>query len=76
MSNVIDMKKWKLEKKTDESVKQFFRDSLDNDNVKRNYKLNETKEQPTIEERTKRIGESIKRINALMGELDDANKKR
>jgi hypothetical protein len=70
------MKKWKLEKKTDESVKQFFRDSLDNDNVKRNYKLNETKEQPTIEERTKRIGESIKRINALMGELDDANKKR
>jgi hypothetical protein len=74
MSNVIDMQKWKLEKATEKSVKQYFRDSLDNEKVKKNYNLVEKKE-ITADERYKRISDSIKRINGLMAELNDTNKK-
>jgi hypothetical protein len=74
MGNVIDMKKWKLEKATENSVKDYFRDSLDNEKVKKNYNLVEKKEIST-EERYKRISDSIKRINGLMAELNDTTKK-
>ena len=71
MSNVINMREWKLKKESkQDSVKQVFRDSLDNDAVKQRYKIKE----PTIEERTTRISESIKRINKLMKELENTNK--
>jgi myo-inositol-1-phosphate synthase len=70
--NVIDMQKWKLEKKTEDSVKQYFRDSLDNEQVKKNYKLTET---PTLEQRAEKINASIKRINSLITKLHETNKK-
>jgi hypothetical protein len=74
MSNVIDLKKWKLEKKTEDSVKKFFKDSLDNNKVKENYKLTD-KKIVTEEERLTRIKNSIHRINSLMSELQDTTKK-
>jgi hypothetical protein len=74
MSNVIDLQKWKLEKKTEDSVKQFFKDSLDNNKVKENYKLTD-KKIVTEEERLTRIKNSIHRINSLMSELQDTTKK-
>jgi hypothetical protein len=74
MSNVIDLQKWKLEKKTENSVRQFFKDSLDNNKVKENYKLTD-KKIVTEEERLTRIKNSIHRINSLMSELQDTTKK-
>jgi hypothetical protein len=43
MGELIDLQKWKLEKKTEDSVKKLFRDSLDNNKVKENYKLTDKK---------------------------------
>ena len=74
MNNIIDLQKWKLEKKTEDSVKKLFRDSLDNNKVKENYKLTD-KKNVSEEERLSRIKNSIQRINSLMSELQDTTKK-
>ena len=68
MGKVIDLSKYR--KKKQEVNKDEFRKSLDNEEVKRRYNIKE----PTIEERTKKIGESIKRINNLMKQLEETNK--
>lgn len=67
MSNVISLTEWK-EKKTKNA--QDYRDSLDNNKVMQKYNI----KQPTIEERTQRIADSIARINGLMKELEDKSK--
>jgi hypothetical protein len=74
MGELIDLQKWKLEKKTEDSVKKLFRDSLDNNKVKENYKLTD-KKIVSEEERLIRIKNSIQRINSLMSELQDTTKK-
>jgi hypothetical protein len=74
MNNIIDLQKWKLEKKTEDSVKKLFRDSLDNNKVKENYKLTD-KKNVSEEERLSRIKNSIQRINSLMSELQDTTRK-
>ncbi len=74
MGELIDLQKWKLEKKTEDSVKKLFRDSLDNNKVKENYKLTD-KKIVSEEEKLMRIKNSIQRINSLMSELQDTTKK-
>jgi hypothetical protein len=68
-NNVVDLKAWR-EKKKKTVPAQAYRDSLNNDKVMQRYNI----KQPTIEERTQRIAESIARINGLMKELEDKNK--
>lgn len=71
MGAVISLDKYreKKEQKTTDTVKQRYRDSLDNNKVKQNYKLGE--DSPQIQERIKKIKASIERINKLM---DGGNK--
>lgn len=66
MGAVISLDKYreKKEQKTTDTVKQRFRDSLDNNKVKQKYKLGE--DSPQIQERIKKIKASIERINKLM----------
>ena len=67
--NVVSMQDY-LDRKTNkarDSVKQVFKDSLDNDQVMRRYKV----KQPTIEERQERIRESIQRINKLLQDIKE-----
>ena len=65
--NLSDYRKTKQQKsKLNNDVKEVFTDSLDNDKVMERYKI----KQPTIEERTQRIKESIERVNNLMKELE------
>lgn len=65
--NLSDYRKTKQQKsKLNSDVKEVFTDSLDNDKVMERYKI----KQPTIEERTQRIKESIERVNNLMKELE------
>jgi hypothetical protein len=68
MGAVISLDKYreKKEQKTTDAVKQRYRDSLDNNKVKQNYKLGE--DSPQIQERIKKIKASIERINKLMDE--------
>jgi len=54
-------------RKTPDSLKQEFRDSLDNDRVMQRYNI----QQPTLEERTERIRQSIARINAMLREVNN-----
>jgi hypothetical protein len=68
--NVIVLADWSNKNKTPDSVKQFFKDSLDNDSIKARYKI----EEPTEEERRTRIKERIDSINSLLRELKDTNK--
>jgi hypothetical protein len=68
MGNVIDLNKYR--KKKQEVNKDEFRRSLDNDEVKRRYKIKE----PTPDERWNKISERIKRINSLMKELEENNR--
>jgi hypothetical protein len=63
--NLISMADYKKKKQTQQEVKKVFKQSLDNDQVMKRYNIN----QPTIEERTERIKQSIERINKLMGQL-------
>lgn len=68
MGAVISLDKYreKKEQKTTDAVKQRYRDSLDNNKVKQNYKLGE--DSPQIQQRIKKIKASIERINKLMDE--------
>lgn len=68
MGAVISLDKYreKKEQKTTDAVKQRYRDSLDNNKVKQNYKLGE--DSPQIQERIKKIKTSIDRIKKLMDE--------
>jgi len=65
--NVVSLDDYRKTKqvKEQDSLKQAFRDSLNNDQVMRRYKINP----PSLEERQKNIQESVKRINKLMEEL-------
>jgi HD superfamily phosphohydrolase YqeK len=63
--NLVFLADYKKKKQTQQEVKKVFKQSLDNDQVMKRYNIN----QPTIEERTERIKQSIQRINALMGQL-------
>ena len=68
MGAVISLDKYreKKEQKTTDTVKQRYRDSLDNNKVKQKYKLGE--DSPQIQQRIKKIKDSIERINKLMDE--------
>lgn len=68
--NVISLADWKARKKTSESVKAVFKDSLDNASVMQRYNINE----PTLEERMERIKNSVNRINTMLREAEDRNK--
>jgi len=68
MGKVIDLSKYR-QKKQDVN-KDEFRKSVDNEEVKRRYKIKE----PTLDERMNKISERIKRINSLMKELEETNK--
>lgn len=67
--NVVNLQEWKDKKQSkarnESSLVQAMRDSLNNEKVKQSYKIKE----PTLEERTERIKQSVKRINQLMDEL-------
>lgn len=65
--NVVSLDDYRKTKqvKEQDSLKQAFRDSLNNDQVMRRYKINP----PSLEERKKNIQESVKRINKLMEEM-------
>jgi FMN-dependent NADH-azoreductase len=69
MGDVVELKQWREKKKEKElhetNIKTDMRNSLDNDRVKRTYKIKE----PTVEERAESIRKSIARVNALMAEL-------
>jgi len=54
-------------RKTPDSLKQEFRNSLSNDQVMQRYNI----QQPTLEERAERIRQSIARINAMIKEAGD-----
>ena len=65
--NLSEYRKAKQQKNTlNKDVKLVFTDSIDNDKVMERYKI----KQPTIEERTQRIKDSIERVNNLMRELE------
>jgi len=51
---------------TPEHVKQAFKDSLDNETIKRRYKIDSSDSE---EMRRKRIAESISRINNTLADL-------
>lgn len=63
-SNVVSLEAYRAKK---DSVKQVFKDSLDNDQVMRRYKIN----QPTLEQRQERIKQSIDRINKMLKEIKE-----
>lgn len=62
--NVVSLDDYRKTKqvKTQDSVKQVFKDSMDNDQVMRRYNINQ---------RHKDIKERIDRINKLLGELNN-----
>lgn len=68
--NVINLSEYRKAKQQktnlNKDVKLVFTDSIDNDKVMERYKI----KQPTIEERTQRIKDSIERVNNLMRELE------
>lgn len=64
--NVVSMRDY-LAKKASNSMKQVFKDSMDNDQVMQRYKI----KQPTLEERTERIKQSVDRINKLLKEIKE-----
>lgn len=69
--NLTDYRKSKEKEKTQEAiVKSNMRASLDNDSVKRKYKIKTL----TAQEQHDRIVERIKRINDLMRELENTTK--
>lgn len=78
-AKIIDLAKYRREKEQEKDreeakdllLKDEFKRSLDNDSVKRKYKIKE----PTAQEMHQRIQERIKRINQLMKDLEDSTKK-
>lgn len=62
--NVVSLDDYRKTKqvKTQDSVKQVFKDSMDNDRVMHRYNINQ---------RHKDIKERIDRINKLLGELNN-----
>lgn len=66
-TNVVSLDDYRKKKQTPDSFKQQFKDSLDNNKVMQNYKI----QQPTEEERRERIKESIARINAMFKETNN-----
>lgn len=81
-AKVIDLFKKKKEeeakKKKDENTVREIKESLDNEAVKRKYKLKTPppKPAPTEEERIANVRASVDRINKLMNELAEINKKK
>lgn len=69
-SSVVSLSDYKKKKQIQQEVKQVFKQSLDNAQVLKQYKIN----QPTMEQRAERIKESIERINKLMEQIKEANK--
>lgn len=69
MADVVSLADWKARKKTSDSVKRVFRDSLDNSRVMERYNITE----PTVEERMERIKNSVNRINSMLRDLKDTN---
>lgn len=65
-ATVVSMRDY-LAKKASNSMKQVFKDSMDNDQVMQRYKI----KQPTLEERTERIKQSVDRINKLLKEIKE-----
>lgn len=67
MGNVVNLDKFrkKTQKKEEDSTKQRFRDSLDNDSVMRRY---------GIDKEVNKIHKRIDTINNLMRELERINK--
>jgi hypothetical protein len=65
--NLSEYRKAKQQKNTlNKDVKRVFTESIDNSKVMERYNI----KQPTIEERTQRIKDSIERVNNLMRELE------
>lgn len=65
MGEVISLLERIKKKKEDSEIVKAMKDSLDNKAVMQRYNI----QQPTVEERTERIRQSIKRINGLINEL-------
>jgi len=67
MGNVVNLDKFrkKTQKKEEDSTKQRFRDSLDNDSVMRRY---------GIDKEVNKIHKRIDTINNLMRELERINR--
>ena len=75
MGAIINLAEWKKKKEENkDSLIQAMKDSLDNEAVKRKYKLNVPPPPPTEEERLAKIRASINRVNNLMNELHDNTK--
>ena len=74
MGEVIDLNKWRDKRsksRDDSAVKDEMRASMDNDTVKRRYKLHVPPAPPTEEARLESIRESIQRINKTIAQLRD-----
>lgn len=69
MSNVVSMADYRNKKaKAKSDAAEAIRRSIDNEEVKKRYKLPAT---PDLEQRTEKIRASIQRINQLMGQIRD-----
>lgn len=73
MGSIINLNKYRKQKQEESEIIKEIRDSLDNDKVKKNYKITTPPPppQPTIEERMENIRKSIKEINKLVAQLKD-----
>lgn len=73
----LEERRKKKEEKRANPVVSVMKDSLDNDAVMRRYGITAKPPQapqPTIQERTANIQESISRINSLMAQLEEINR--
>lgn len=71
MGKLINLDDYR-KKPADSKLVQKFKDSLDNDQVMKRYKINPP--EMSLEERTDRLAKSISRINKLMKELEETNR--
>lgn len=71
MGKLINLDDYR-KKPSDSKLVQKFKDSLDNDQVMKRYKINPP--EMSLEERTDRLAKSISRINKLMKELEETNR--
>ena len=74
MGAIINLAEWKKKKEDKDNLIQAMKDSLDNEAVKRKYKLNVPPPPPTEEERLAKIRQSVQRVNSLLSELHDNTK--
>lgn len=77
MDKVIDLESFRKSKEKEKEsrttgIKQAMRDSLDNEEVKRRYRI-ESKDKPPVplEQRMENIRASVRRINSIMAELKE-----